>query len=78
MATLLSPPQLIEALLRDCPAHSRRATLEMAQEANQRILKQLDEQRLPAIEQGWDDNWHERHTRTTETLAHIEQALATC
>jgi hypothetical protein len=78
MLTLFSPAQLIKNLLDNSPMQFRAAVLERARDANQRQLKQLEDERLQASEKGWEDYWKERHTRTTETLAEIERALATC
>jgi len=78
MVVVLSPTQLIAHLLANAPAKLRRDVLLEAKAANQRILQHLNDEQLLSEEQGWADYWRSRHTRTTDTLAAIEQALATC
>jgi hypothetical protein len=43
-----------------------------------RQVQRLADERLHAEESGWTDHWLAQHTRATDTLAVIEQALATC
>jgi hypothetical protein len=74
----LSPAQLIDNLLKNASYSLRVQLLCRAKEANERQLKLLAEMRLAAVEQGWEDYLKERHIRTSETLAAIERALATC
>ena len=78
MYSLLTPAQLIQNLLGNSPADHRATVLRLALWANERQLARLDDEHLQATEKGWEDYWQERHTRTTETLAEIKQALATC
>jgi hypothetical protein len=78
MAQLLSPTELINNLLASAPLLQRQSVLTRAKQANEQMLKQLADERLQVEESGWLDHWQTRHTRTTETLAAIEQALATC
>jgi len=78
MVVLLTPTQLIDHLLVAAPVHQWAQVLGLAQQANQRLLQQLNDERLQSEEQGWADHWHSRHERTTQTLAAIQQALATC
>lgn len=78
MLTLLSPAQLIANLLQHASLSQRVAVLCRAKEANEKMLAKLTDFRLACIEQGWDDYWQAKHERTTETLAEIERALATC
>lgn len=73
-----NPAQLINALLANASYSLRLRVLCQAKEANEKQLKLLADMRLATVEQGWEDYWKERHIRTTQTLAAIEQALATC
>lgn len=78
MAQLLSPQQLIDHVLDSVPTSERWAVLTRAKQTNEQLLQQLADERLAAEEHGWADHWQTRHTRTTDTLAIITQALATC
>jgi hypothetical protein len=78
MPALLTPAQLIDAVLKGAPAHQRGAVLRLALLHNQERLKRLETTRLAYVEQGRDDEWQAQQTRTTETLAEIERVLATC
>lgn len=78
MYALLTPAQLIDNLLKNASYSLRVDVLCRAKEANEKRLKMLTEFRLACMEQGWDDYWVQKHERTTETLAEIERALATC
>lgn len=78
MAQLLTPAQLIDNLLANAPLRQRTQVLGLAKTANQRMLQQLQDEQLMSEENGWADDWKNRHARTTETLAEIERALATC
>ena len=78
MAQVLTPAQLIENLILNTPLRRRSQVLNDAKTANQQMLRQLDDERLLSEEDGWADHWRTRYTRTTDTLAVIEQALATC
>ena len=49
-----------------------------AREANKKQLDLLTSFRLACIEHGWEDYWVHNHERISETLAAIEQELATC
>ncbi len=74
----LPTAQLIQHVLRHASPSQRIALLLRAQEALAKQLRLLADFRLACVEQGWEDSWRERHERTTENLAAIEQALATC
>ena len=78
MAQLLTPAQLIDHLVATAPVSQRAQVLGLAQAANQQMLRQLEAERLKSEEIGWADHWRTRYTRTTDTLAAIKQALATC
>jgi hypothetical protein len=78
MYQLIPPAQLINNLLKNASLSQRIALLMRAKEANEKQLQQLTAFRLACLEHGWDDNWVLNHERTAETLAAIEQALATC
>jgi len=78
MCQYFPPAQLINHLLRDASYSQRIALLCRAKQANEKRLKLLTAFRLACIEQGWDDFWVLEHERTAETLAAIEQELATC
>ncbi len=78
MCQFTPPAQLINNLLKHASLSQRMALLLRAREANAKQLEQLTAFRLACIEHGWDDYWVLNHERTTETLAAIEQALATC
>lgn len=78
MSPTLSTAQLIVHVLRHASPSQRLALLVRAKEATEKQLTMLRAFRLACIEQGWEDYWRERHERTTDTLAAIEQALATC
>lgn len=78
MCQLLTPTQLIEKLLKNASYSLRVDVLCRAKQANEKRLKLLADMRLACIEQGWEDYWKEKHERTSETLAEIERALATC
>jgi hypothetical protein len=74
----LTTVQLIQHVLRHASPSQRLALLMRAKEALTKHLRLLADFRLACSEQGWEDYWRERHVRTTENLAAIEQALATC
>lgn len=76
--SLLSPAQLIETLLRSAPPAYRSQVLHRARYANRTLLDQLQVEKLHQTESGWADHWQQRFERTTQTLAEIERALATC
>jgi hypothetical protein len=78
MNLLLSPAQLIDTLLKNASYSQRMQLLCRAKAAREKELKLLADMRLATVEQGWDDYWKEQHIRTSETLAAIERALATC
>lgn len=78
MPYFFSPAQLIENLLKNAEPEHRDWLLRRAHQANkQRLVRQTTE-RLALEEAGWGDYWQFCHRHTTETLAAIEQALATC
>ena len=76
--TLLTPAQLIQNLLENSTPQLRTQVLERAKTANELHLFRLEEEHMAASERGWEDHWKERYTRTTDTLAEIKRALATC
>jgi uncharacterized membrane protein YccC len=78
MPQLMTPAQLINNLLANADARQRAQVLGLAKTANQRMLKQLQDEQLMSEENGWADDWTNRFNRTSETLAEIERALATC
>lgn len=78
MCQSIPPTQLIHNLLKNASLSQRIALLLRAKQANEKQLQQLTAFRLACIEHGWDDYWVMNHERTAETLAAIEQALATC
>lgn len=78
MCQHIPPAQLIDRLLKEASLSQRIALLVRAKQANEKQLQQLTAFRLACIEHGWDDYWVLLHERTTENLAAIEQALATC
>jgi hypothetical protein len=78
MNLLLSPAQLIDNLLKNASYSLRVQVLCRAKAAREKELKLLADMRLATIEAGWEDYWKEQHIRTSEALAAIERALATC
>jgi hypothetical protein len=78
MCQYIPPAQLLDNLLKHASYSQRIALLLRAKEANEKQLQQLTAFRLACIEHGWDDYWLVNHERASETLAAIEQALATC
>lgn len=78
MLPLLSPAQLLDKVLQQAPASQRARLLVLARKANQQRLQQLEDTRLGFVEQSREDEWQQQHQRATDTLAAIEQVLATC
>jgi hypothetical protein len=78
MVQSLAPAQLIASILQRAERSQHAELLQRAQVANQRMLQALEDERLHQEETGWLDHWNSRYQRTTETLAEIQRALATC
>jgi len=78
MSQLVSPTELINRLVADSQGLERVAVLNLARKAVERQVQRLADERLQAEESGWVDHWQAQHTRATDTLAVIQQALATC